>query len=91
VTSPFDTIESAHDYLHLLLESLEEARHHIAKDMHEAGTSGLARRLEALRLVDYKLSQLRVHMSESSRLLNDLRTLRRLLLAERGRRSTPLA
>jgi hypothetical protein len=41
------------------------------------------RRLEALQLVTYKLEQLSRHIDTSQRLLNDLRTLRRLLLGER--------
>ena len=41
------------------------------------------RRQEALRLVAHNLSQLSVHITKSRRILNDLRTLRRLLLEER--------
>jgi len=40
--------------------------------------------LEALRLVSFKLDKLEQHVKNSCRLLNDLRTLRRLLLDERG-------
>ena len=42
------------------------------------------RRQEALRLVSYNLAKLSMHMTASRRILNDLRTLRRLLLGERG-------
>ncbi|MGB7761070.1 MAG: hypothetical protein WBL61_14645, partial [Bryobacteraceae bacterium] len=42
------------------------------------------RRKEALLLVSYSLAKLNLHITASRRLLNTLRTLRRLLLAERG-------
>jgi hypothetical protein len=45
--------------------------------------------VEALRLVAHKLNQLRQHLLASLRLLNDLRTLRRLLLNERQTASAP--
>ncbi len=82
--TPFDSVESAHEYLRLLEDAIDEARNHIQDDIRVAGESAeLERRLQALRLVDYKLTQLRAHVGGASRLLNDLRTLRRLLLAER--------
>jgi hypothetical protein len=40
--------------------------------------------LQALRIVEFKLDKLEQHLKTSSRLLNDLRTLRRLLLDERA-------
>jgi hypothetical protein len=43
----------------------------------------LQRRIEALQIVQFKLDKLEHHLKTSSRLLNDLRTLRRLLLEER--------
>ena len=42
------------------------------------------RRKEALLLVSFNLAKLNLHVTTSRRILNDLRTLRRLLLAERG-------
>jgi len=42
------------------------------------------RRKEALLLVSYNLAKLNLHITTSRRILNDLRMLRRLLLAERG-------
>jgi hypothetical protein len=45
---------------------------------------GAERRKEALLLVSYNLAKLNLHITASRRILNDLRTLRRLLLAERG-------
>jgi hypothetical protein len=82
--TPFDSIEGAQEYVALLAEALEEAAAAIEQDTGATdGTAGAERRLQALRLVSYKLSQLRVHLTASRRLLNDLRTLRRLLLGER--------
>jgi hypothetical protein len=80
----FHSIESAHEYLGLLGEALEEAQHTIQEDIDgltPVGGEDRARRLHALQLVSYKLDQLRHHVGASSRILNDLRTLRRLLLS----------
>ena len=82
--TPFDNLEGAHHYVHLLGEAVEDARRAIQEDIAEAlAARGAERRLDALRLVDYKLIRLREHIGTSSRILNDLRTLRRLLLRER--------
>jgi hypothetical protein len=82
--TPFDSIEGAQEYVALLAEALEEAVAAIEHDTNEAAkTPGAERRLQALRLVGYKLGQLREHLASSRRLLNDLRSLRRLLLNER--------
>ena len=74
----------------------------IERDIAEAVSTEQPRRVDALRLVDYKLKPLKDHLSASRRLLNDLRMLRRLLIgghevdgshaAARGaRRSQPSA
>ena len=42
------------------------------------------RRVQALQIVQFKLDKLEQHLQVSSRLLNDLRSLRRLLLDERS-------
>ena len=75
----FDTIESAQEFLALLREAVEEARLTAGGDVPQ--TEG--RNLDALRIVVYKLEKLEQHLKVSGRLLNDLRTLRRLLLEER--------
>ena len=83
--TPFDSIEGAQEYVALLVEALEEAAAAIEEDAATAGeTPGAERRLQAMRIVSYKLNQLRGHLTASRRILNDLRTLRRLLLDERG-------
>jgi hypothetical protein len=78
--TPFDSIENAHDYVRLLVEAITEAKIEIAADLAAAKPD---RRLEALQVVQFKLDKLEHHLKTSSRLLNDLRTLRRLLLEER--------
>jgi len=87
--TPFDSIEGALEYMGLLTESVEEARQDIASELEQAGETPDARRqADALHLVAYKLDRLAEHARASRRLLNDLRTLRRLLLQEGASRST---
>jgi hypothetical protein len=76
---PFSTLESAHEYVTLLDQQVRDVRSSIAEDL--AAADG--RRLDALRIVDLKLTQLDQHLTSSGRILNDLRVLRRLLLGER--------
>ena len=83
--NPFGSIESAYEYVSLLREALDEAYAEIQDDTDEAQRmKGAERRVQALRLVDHKLNQLRKHILASLIILNDLRTLRRLLLGERA-------
>lgn len=86
--TPFDSIEGAHEYLRLLAETVEEARADIAAEL--AGLPPESRRADALRLVAYKLERLAEHSRSSRRILNDLRTLRRLLSADRPARPKAL-
>jgi hypothetical protein len=81
--TPFESIENARDYLRLLQETVAEARIEIASDLAASGGQS-DRRVEALRLVLYKLEKLEQHLHSSGRVLNDLRSLRRLLFEERG-------
>jgi hypothetical protein len=81
--TPFDSVENAQQYVRLLAEAVSEAKQDIASDQAAALEAKSERRLEALRLVRFKLEKLEQHLRGSSRLLNDLRTLRRLLLDER--------
>jgi hypothetical protein len=80
----FGSIEAAHEYVGLLLEAVREAQQEIDEDLSRARGNGAARREQALQLVARKLERLDVHLATGRRLLNDLRTLRRLLLDERG-------
>lgn len=81
--TPFDTVEDAHEYVRLLGEAIAEAKREIEADLAEAANAKSKRRLQALQLVQFQLDKLEQHLKTSSRLLNDLRTLRRLLLEER--------
>jgi hypothetical protein len=81
--TPFDNIESAHEYVRLLAEAVGDAAAAIDEEIRQGVAEGGGRRLEALQLVAYKLERLRGHMAAAGYLLNDLRTLRRLLLGER--------
>jgi hypothetical protein len=81
--TPFDSIEGSQEYVALLAEAIEEARQDVDSDIEVAITEGAERRREALQLVSYNLAKLTLHITTSRRILNDLRTLRRLLLAER--------
>lgn len=81
--TPFDSIESALEYMILLLEATREAQEQVETEIVRATDPQLARRKEALQLVSHKLVKLSSHLSTSRRILNDLRTLRRLLLEER--------
>lgn len=83
-SGPFDSIESAHEFVALLEESIEDAVVEVKEHIQTAKTAQDERRAEALTLAIYKMSQLSVHMHKSRRILNDLRTIRRLLFQERG-------
>jgi hypothetical protein len=82
--TPFDSIEGSHEYVKLLAEAIDEARREVEAEIASADRDGADRRKEALLLVSYNLAKLNLHITGSRRILNDLRTLRRLLLAERG-------
>jgi len=82
--TPFDSVESAYEFVGLLREALDEAYAQIQDDIDAAREKGAERRIQALGLVDAKLNQLRNHVLASLIILNDLRTLRRLLLGERS-------
>lgn len=68
----------------MLAEAVEEARRDVEEEVATADRDHADRRKEALLLVSYNLAKLNLHITGSRRILNDLRTLRRLLLAERG-------
>ena len=87
--TPFDDIEGSHEYVRLLAEAVNEARRDVEADIADAERDGADRRKEALLLVSYNLAKLNLHITSSRRILNDLRTLRRLLLAERNGGAEP--
>ena len=83
--NPFDSIEDAHEFLTLLAQTVFETKLDIEADVQRESGSTFVRRAEALKLALYTLEKLEFHMRRSRRILNDLRTLRRLLFEERTR------
>lgn len=79
--TPFDNIESSHEYVSLLAEAVKEAITEVEADL---ALAPAGRRKEALQLVHFNLTKLANQMLSSRRILNDLRSLRRLLLDERS-------
>jgi hypothetical protein len=82
--TPFDSIDSSHEYVTLLLETIREVQKDVEAEMALAVDEKAIRRQEALQLVCYNLTRLTSHMTSSRRILNDLRSLRRLLAGERN-------
>src|SRR5258706_14483405 len=83
--TPFDNIESSHQYVSLLVNAIDEARREVEEEIAVSMTEGESaeRRKEALQIVAYNLAKLSLHIKTSGRILNDLRSLRRLRLAGR--------
>ena len=82
--TPFDSIESSHEYVKLLAEAIALAVSEIEAEIALVEPNIPERRKEALRLVAFKLNKLSSHMNASRRILNDLRSLHRLLFEERS-------
>lgn len=80
--NPFDSIESAQEFMGLLSEAIEEAIRDVADDRKIGQKEGQERRVEALNLALYKLKSLDEHIDKSLRLLKDLRSIRRILVGE---------
>ncbi len=81
---PFESIESAQEFLALLTASIEETVSDVHRDRTAAIDDDEERRVQALDLALYKLHLLDAHVHKSRRILNDLRTIRRLLVNERS-------
>jgi len=88
--SPFDSIESAHEFVALLAETVRQAKQDVEADVQREASAGSPRHLDALRTALYSMEKLEQHMNKSRRILNDLRSLRRLLFEERATKSQPL-
>ena len=81
----FETLESAHDFVALLAETVAEAKRELERDVQREAVP--SRRLDALRIAAYNVDKLELHLKQSRRILNDLRTVRRLLFEERDSRN----
>ena len=80
----FSSIEGSHHYLAALGVAIKEAQGDLETLAAQAARDGAVRREHAVRLAAQKLTRLEIHVSTGRRLLNDLRTLRRLLFDERN-------
>jgi hypothetical protein len=84
IEDQFETLESAHEFVALLAETVADAKRELESDVQRESASNASRRLDALQIALYGLGKLELHVSRTKRILNDLRTLRRLLFEERG-------
>ena len=80
--TPFDNIESAKQFVALLIQVINESKRDVDADIALAEGTGSGQSKKALQLVSTNLAKLSQHMSKSRRILNHLKTLRRLLLQE---------
>jgi len=87
--TPFDNIESAEQFVELLIEAIEESKRAVDADIALAEGDRLGRSKKALQLVSTNLTKLSHYMTRSRQILNRLKTLRRLLLQERQLDNTP--
>ena len=87
--TPFDNIESAQQFVELLIEAIDESRRDVDADIALSESNRSERSKQALQLVSANLAKLSQYMTTSRRILNHLRTLRRLLLEERQLDNTP--
>ncbi|MGB7573047.1 MAG: hypothetical protein WBN53_04235 [Thermodesulfobacteriota bacterium] len=76
--------------MELLIEAINESRRDVNSDIALSESNRSERSKHALQLVSVNLAKLSQAMTASRRILNHLRTLRRLLLQERQLDNTPL-
>src|SRR5215470_435610 len=80
----FDSIESGQEFLALFAEIIVETKRDIEADLQREKNLNGSRRFEALEIIASSLETLEDHMKKSRRILNDLRSLRRVLCGERA-------
>ena len=83
IEQPFESIESAHDYMNILATTILDVMGELQRDRDRALRDGEQRRAQAIDLAIFKLKTLGCYVFKSRRTLNDLRILRRLILNER--------
>src|SRR5215467_6314027 len=83
IEQPFDSIESAYDFMNLLAETILSVMTDLHRDHQIAMAEGQARRARAIELAIFKAKTLNCYVTKSRRTLNDMRTIRRLILNER--------
>lgn len=84
IEKPFDSIESAQEYMNVLATTVLETMVELRRDQDVARQAGEERKAQAIGLAIYKLKVLGCYVHKSRRTLNDLRMLRRLILNERA-------
>ena len=77
--APFSTIESAHEFLALLGDEIDDAMADVREELATCTARTESRRVEAWQVVLFTLTKLSTRMAESRRLVNDLRSLRNLM------------
>ena len=80
--TPFDNIESAQQFVELLIQAINESGRDVDAEIALAEGNRSGHSKKALQLVSANLAKLSQHMTTSCRILNHLKTLRRLLLQE---------
>jgi len=80
---PFGTIENAQEYMRMLADAVLEAKCDLETQTGQETIPSSSREIEALRVALFSLNKLDHHIRVSLRVLNDLRSLRRLMLQER--------
>lgn len=83
IDRPFESIESAQEYMTLLANTALESMVDLSHDRDQALRDGQVRTAQAIEIAIFKLKVLGLHVFKGRRALNDLRTLRRLILSER--------
>ena len=83
IEQPFESIESAYDFMNVLALTILDATKELHDDHQIALREGQERRAKAIELALYKARMLNCYVHKSRRALNDLRTIRRLILNER--------
>jgi hypothetical protein len=84
IEQPFDSIESAHEFMNVLALTALDVIKDLSRDRDQALQAGDHRRAKAIDLAVFKLKMLGCYVHKSRRTLNDLRTIRRLILNERA-------
>jgi hypothetical protein len=83
IEQSFDSIESAYDFMDVLAETILVVMKELHRDYQIAVQDGQERRARAIELALFKAKMLNCYVPKSRRNLNDLRTIRRLILNER--------
>ena len=78
----FQSLESAHDFVTLLAETVIEAKRDVEADLQKESSATFSRRLDVLRITLYSLEKLELHITRSCRILDDLRYEQELLSQE---------